>query len=110
MLYNPPRTQEIKDRLVKHPKDSEEEVRKRLMQYHAYVEELVDYYVDAQHMIADQDPHTVFEYLESMTVKPLPRHYWEMMKYLSVTLRKMWKADWRQTSIWSSFAFLKKRQ
>ncbi|PVD22287.1 hypothetical protein C0Q70_18096 [Pomacea canaliculata] len=75
MLYNPPRTQEIKDRLVKHPKDSEEEVRKRLMQYHAYVEELVDYYVDAQHMIADQDPHTVFEYLESMTVKPLPRHY-----------------------------------
>ena len=75
MLYNPPRTQEVKDRLVYHPKDQEEAVRKRLAQYHAYVEEIADYYLDAQHIIADQDPHTVFECLESMTVKPLPKRY-----------------------------------
>ena len=75
MLYNPPRTQEVKDRLIYHPQDQEEAVRKRLAQYHAYVEEIADYYLDAQHVIADQDPHTVFECLESVTVKPLPKRY-----------------------------------
>ncbi|KAK7094985.1 adenylate kinase 8-like [Littorina saxatilis] len=75
MLYNPPPTQEVKARLDRHPQDQEEAVRKRLAQYHAYVEEISDYYLDAQHVIADQDPHTVFECLESMTVKPLPKRY-----------------------------------
>lgn len=72
MLYNPPRTQEVKDRLVRHPRDEDAAVHKRLAQYHSYIEELSDYYTDAQHIIADQDPHTVFECLESMIVKPLP--------------------------------------
>ncbi|KAK7496967.1 hypothetical protein BaRGS_00011703 [Batillaria attramentaria] len=75
MLYNPPRTQEVKDRLIHHPLDQEEAVRPRLAMYHAYVEEISDYYLDAQHVIADQDPHTVFECLESMTVNPLPKRY-----------------------------------
>jgi adenylate kinase len=74
MMYNPPRTQEVKDRLEVHPKDNDESVRKRLAQYHAYVEEIVDYYVDGQHINADQDPHTVFECVESMVVNPLPKH------------------------------------
>ena len=72
MLYNPPRTKEVKNRLRCDPKDQEEDVQKRLAQYHAYSEEINDYYMDAQHINADQDPHTVFECIESMTVNPIP--------------------------------------
>ncbi|GFR93133.1 adenylate kinase 8-like [Elysia marginata] len=75
MLYNPPRSQEVKDRLWRNPKNSEENVRKHLSQYFAYVEELSDFYVDGQHINADQDPHTVFEGLESMICKPLPKNF-----------------------------------
>lgn len=74
-LYNPPRSQEVKERLWKNPKDSEENVRKLLSQYFAYVEELGDLYTDGQHVNADQDPHTVFECLESMICKPLPKSF-----------------------------------
>ncbi|XP_074646673.1 adenylate kinase 8-like isoform X2 [Tubulanus polymorphus] len=73
LLYNPPRTQQIKNRLVYHPKNSEKEVKKRLTQYHVYVEEIADFYTDGQHLNADQDPHTVFECIESMLVEPLPK-------------------------------------
>ncbi|KAH3886530.1 hypothetical protein DPMN_010541 [Dreissena polymorpha] len=75
MLYNPPQTQEVKERLLQHPSDTEDSVRQRLAQYHTYVEEIADYYVDAQHINADQDPHTVFECIESMVVNPLPKHF-----------------------------------
>lgn len=75
MLYNPPRTQEIKERLKKHPKDGEDAVRQRLAEYSAYVEEIADYYTDGQHVNADQDPHTVFECIESMIVNPLPKRF-----------------------------------
>ncbi|XP_005108850.1 adenylate kinase 8 [Aplysia californica] len=75
-LYNPPRSQEVKDRLWKNPKDGEENVRKLLSQYFAYVEELSDFYLDGQHVNADQDPHTVFECLESMICKPLPKNFY----------------------------------
>lgn len=75
MLYNPPRTQEIKERLQKHPKDGEDAVRRRLAEYSAYVEELADYYTEGQHVNADQDPHTVFECIESMIVNPLPKRF-----------------------------------
>jgi len=74
-LYNPPRSQEVKDRLWKNPADSEESVRKALSQYFAYVEELGDFYLEGQHVNADQDPHTVFECLESMICKPLPKSF-----------------------------------
>ncbi|XP_070532328.1 adenylate kinase 8-like [Ptychodera flava] len=74
-LYNPPRTQEIKDRCELHVKDSEEEVKKQLATYQAYAEEIADFYEDAQHVNADQDPHTVFESVESMLVNPLPKRY-----------------------------------
>ena len=73
MLYNPPRTQEIKERLEIHKKDTEEQVRKRLAQYHAYCEELQDFYTFGEHVNADQDPHTVFESIESMIVNQLPK-------------------------------------
>ncbi|KAL5012337.1 hypothetical protein ScPMuIL_010888 [Solemya velum] len=75
LLYNPPRTQEVKERLECRPSDCDQEVRKRLSQYHAYIEEIADYYSDAQHINADQDPHTVFECIESMIVNPLPKRH-----------------------------------
>ncbi|XP_077986552.1 adenylate kinase 8-like [Glandiceps talaboti] len=74
-LYNPPRTQEIKDRCEQNEKDSEEEVKKRLATYQAYAEEIAEFYVNSQHINADQDPHTVFESVESMLVNPLPKQY-----------------------------------
>jgi len=75
MLYNPPRTQQIKDRLTQNPRDCEDEVRKRLATYSAHQEDLQDYYGAAARVNADQDPHTVFEYIESTIVNPLPKKY-----------------------------------
>ena len=49
------------------------QVRRRLAEFTSYCEELADYYDDVQHINADQDPHTVFECLESMIVNPLPK-------------------------------------
>ncbi|KAJ8039275.1 Adenylate kinase 8 [Holothuria leucospilota] len=72
-LYNPPRTVEIKERGVQQPSDAEEEVHQRLSAFYAYAEEIADFYEDAQHINADQDPHTVFECVESMLVNPTPR-------------------------------------
>jgi len=45
-----------------------------LAEYHAYREELMDYYSShgAQRVNADQDIHTVFETLEGLIVSPLP--------------------------------------
>lgn len=72
-LYNPAPTSDIKDRTAQHPADLEEKIRERLAAYYAYSEEISDFYEDAQHINADQDPHTVFECVESMLVSPLPR-------------------------------------
>ncbi|XP_041369348.1 adenylate kinase 8-like [Gigantopelta aegis] len=75
LLYNPPLSLEVKERLEQHPTDNEDEVRRRLAMYHLEVEELGDLYVDGQHVNADQDPHTVFECLESVIVNPLPKRF-----------------------------------
>ena len=74
LLYNPPLTEEVKDRLKVNPKFTQEAVLARLAEYHAYREELVEYYSSygAQRVNADQDSHTVFETLEGLIVNPLP--------------------------------------
>lgn len=74
-LYNPPRTPEIKSRCIHHPKDVEEAVRQRLTEYHVHSEDLTDFYRDdaSFRINADQDPHTVFEFIESILVNPVPR-------------------------------------
>ncbi|XP_072176313.1 adenylate kinase 8-like [Diadema setosum] len=72
-LYNPAPTSDIKERLAQHPADFEETIRNRLSAYYTYAEEIGEFYEDAQHINADQDPHTVFESVESMLVNPLPR-------------------------------------
>jgi len=75
LLYNPPRTQEIKDRLQTDPKDSVDAVMSFLSDYHAHREELHDFYSEfgAQRVNADQDMHTIFETLETLIVNPLPK-------------------------------------
>lgn len=75
LLYNPPRTQEVKDRLQTHPSDTVDAVTAELSKYQAYREELLDYYSNygCQRVNVDQDTHTIFETLESMIVNPLPK-------------------------------------
>ena len=38
-----------------------------------FADEIADFYETAQRINADQDPHTVFECIESMIVNPLPK-------------------------------------
>lgn len=73
LLYNPPRTVEIKERLRLHPRDAEDCVKKRMSHYSMFADELADYFEQAQRVNADQDPHTVFENIESLIVLPLPK-------------------------------------
>jgi len=74
LLYNPPMTEDIKERLKVNPKNADEAVRARLVEYHAHRDELLDYYSGqgAHRVNADQDIHTVFETLEGLIVNPLP--------------------------------------
>lgn len=72
LLYHPPRTQQVRDRLLVNPVDAENSVRRQLSRYHAYKDDLLEYYCDAVHVNGDQDAHTVFETIESVIVNPLP--------------------------------------
>ena len=59
---------------LQHPEDQADRVTERFLTYQEHIEDIADYYERlAQHINADQDPHTVFENIESMIVKPLPR-------------------------------------
>lgn len=75
-VFNPaPAVERVQDRLTQHPRDNEDEVQRRLSRYHTYIEELTDFYVNAQTVPADQDIHTVFEMIESFLVNPIPKKY-----------------------------------
>jgi len=56
------------------PKYAEEVVTAHLAEYHAYREELMEYYSSrgAQRVNTDQDTHSIFETLEALIVNPLP--------------------------------------
>ncbi|XP_076126403.1 adenylate kinase 8 [Alosa pseudoharengus] len=71
-LYRPAPSSEVKARLVFDPRDSEGRVRARLRQYWEQVAMLQGLYPNAIHINADQDPHTVFESIESRLVGRLP--------------------------------------
>ncbi|XP_020602317.1 adenylate kinase 8-like [Orbicella faveolata] len=74
LIYNPPRTNEVKQRLQTSAKDVESAVNSRIADYQAYIEEIAEYYEESgQHINADQDIHTVFECIESIIVNPIPR-------------------------------------
>lgn len=73
LIYNPPPSLEIKRRLKTHPKDEESRIDEDVLSYESSLEEIMDYYNASQTINADQDPHTVFESLENLLVKPLPK-------------------------------------
>ncbi|KAM9325835.1 adenylate kinase 8 [Gastrophryne carolinensis] len=74
-LYRPPPTLEVHQRLQQSPQDAEEKVQPRLDMYHANAEELKEFYQDVIRVNADQDPYTVFEFIESFLVTPLPKKF-----------------------------------
>ncbi|XP_075415199.1 adenylate kinase 8 isoform X2 [Tenrec ecaudatus] len=72
LLYKPPPTTEIQTRLLQNPKDTEEQVRLKLDLFYRNSVELEEYYPWAITINGDQDPYTVFEYIESGIINPLP--------------------------------------
>ena len=74
ILFNPPPTQEVRERLVQRPQDSEERVRAKVADFYAHVRNLQEYYESVGiHINADQDPNTVFECIESGLVNYVPK-------------------------------------
>lgn len=61
--------------LIQHAWDLEENVNERWMQYSLCLDDLTEYYTDAQHVNADQDPYTVHEILEASVIHPLPKTF-----------------------------------
>ncbi|CAH2316093.1 adenylate kinase 8 [Pelobates cultripes] len=72
-IYKPAPGVDVHQRLQQNPKDSEDQVQARLEMYHANAEDLEEFYQDVIHVNADQDPYTVFEFIESCIIKPLPK-------------------------------------
>eukprot|EP00075_Anas_platyrhynchos_P037162 XP_027326415.1 adenylate kinase 8 isoform X4 [Anas platyrhynchos] len=70
--FRPAPTPAIQARLRQHPKDKEENIEKRVETYYRNVKELEEFYEDAFYVNADQDPHVIFEFIESCIIKPLP--------------------------------------
>ena len=75
MLFNPPPTQEVRDRLHQKASDSEANIKSKITEYYQNVRFLLDYYENINlHINADQDPNTVFESIESGIVNPVPQN------------------------------------
>uniref|UniRef100_A0A663N1D4 Uncharacterized protein n=2 Tax=Athene cunicularia TaxID=194338 RepID=A0A663N1D4_ATHCN len=69
--FRPAPTPEIQARLRQNPRDKEENIGKRVEAYNRNVKELEEFYEDAFYVNADQDPYTIFEFIESCIIKPL---------------------------------------
>jgi adenylate kinase len=69
--YAPPLTEEALGRLVAHPEDEEMVVEGRLAVYRTHEPELTKFYASATEINADQEPHTVFQYIDGRLVRPL---------------------------------------
>ncbi|CAF3834049.1 unnamed protein product [Adineta steineri] len=69
----PVSTHDRKQRLIQHPSDNNEVVKKRYEAYYMYYDELQEFYSPqhAMHIPADQDAYTVFEAIEAGIVSPL---------------------------------------
>ncbi|XP_030062196.1 adenylate kinase 8 isoform X2 [Microcaecilia unicolor] len=72
-MYKPASSLKVQLRLKQNPKHSEKKLQLLLDIYHANVQDLENFYEGFIHINADQDPHTVFELIESYTIKPLPK-------------------------------------
>ncbi|XP_023484988.2 adenylate kinase 8 isoform X5 [Equus przewalskii] len=73
LMYKPPPTTEIQDRLLQNPKDAEEHVKFKMDLFYRNAAELEEFYGQALTINGDQDPYTVFEYIESGIINPLPQ-------------------------------------
>ncbi|XP_034958088.1 adenylate kinase 8 isoform X1 [Zootoca vivipara] len=71
-LYQPSASKEASDRLLIHPRDLEEAVKLKVDAYLRIAEGLETCFEDAIFINGDQDPQTVFEYIESYIVNPRP--------------------------------------
>ncbi|CAL8343754.1 unnamed protein product [Lota lota] len=68
-LEHPAPNLEVQSRLQTHPDDTQPRVEEKLRQYWTQAARLKAFYTDGIHVNADQDPHTVFECLESRVFK-----------------------------------------
>ncbi|KAL1785921.1 adenylate kinase 8 isoform X1 [Sigmodon hispidus] len=73
LMYKPPPTIEVQVRLLQNPKDAEEYIRLRTDLFYRNCGDLEQYYDRAITINGDQDPYTVFEYIESGIINPLPK-------------------------------------
>ncbi|XP_048368008.1 adenylate kinase 8-like [Sphaerodactylus townsendi] len=71
-LYKPAPSKRAHERLLTHPRDVEEHVRAEVEKYFRLSSGTKELFEDAVSINADQDPQTVFEYIESYIVNPLP--------------------------------------
>ncbi|XP_016144932.1 adenylate kinase 8-like [Sinocyclocheilus grahami] len=72
-IYKPAPGPEVQSRLRFNPRHSEAQLQKRLKEYWNHAADLQAIYPQAVYINADQDPHTVFESLESRLVGRLPK-------------------------------------
>ncbi|XP_056113404.1 adenylate kinase 8 [Rhinichthys klamathensis goyatoka] len=72
-VYKPAPGPEVQARLQFDPRNSEARLLKRLKEYWSHAVDLQAFYPQAVYINADQDPHTVFESLESRLVGRLPK-------------------------------------
>ena len=72
-MYKPPPTVEVQARLLQNPKDSEEQIKLKMDLFYRNSAELEQFYGDAITLNGDQDPYTVFEYIESGIINLLPK-------------------------------------
>ncbi|XP_056668606.1 adenylate kinase 8 isoform X2 [Monodelphis domestica] len=72
LMYKPPPTMNIQERLMQHPEDSEEKVKLKMDLFYRNSSGLEEYYDNIIYVNGDQDPYTVFEFIESGIIMPLP--------------------------------------
>nr|XP_031533556.1 adenylate kinase 8 isoform X10 [Vicugna pacos] len=73
LMYKPPPTMEIQARLLQNPKDADERIKLRMDLFYRNAADLEQFYRQAITLNGDQDPYTVFEYIESGIINPLPK-------------------------------------
>ncbi|KAH0617258.1 hypothetical protein JD844_029145 [Phrynosoma platyrhinos] len=71
-IFKPPTDDEVHSRLRRNPRDAPSRIERKAEVYGRQVVDLEEYYEKAIFINADQDPYTIFEYIESCLVKPLP--------------------------------------
>lgn len=76
ITYKPAPSPDIQAHLRQNPKDLEGKIEMRLEIYYRDIKDLEEFYENAFYINADQDPHVVFEYIESCIIKPLPQKSW----------------------------------